>query len=150
MRKIDFGKWEARKVALHLYHPTVYSLYGCGACAISLLTGVEPSHVYADNKINNPNWPVDFVLKYLRINYFEIEELNNDNLKSDRKDVEMPINEHHPLLLVQKMTRAETSYQFIYNNLIYHNFETRPLKPLEFVNNAIDRVFLINKRSWRL
>jgi hypothetical protein len=149
MSNINFSNWEAKKVVLHHYDSTMFSLYGCGACALALLTGISPKTLYLQNSFDNPNWPIDKVLRILRDEFFEIQEITNEGVKKNKTDIDMPISSYHPILTVQKMTKSETSFQFIYNNLVYHNFETRPLKPMEFLNNPIVKAYLIIKDEWR-
>lgn len=139
MQKINLTEWEARKIDISLYDSSIYSVYGCGATLISLITGTNPVSLYLKNK-NKPHWSKEYVFRILKKHGFELLKMVPGLL----------VNTYHPIITIQRLSTAETSYQFIYNNLIYHNFDVRPLKNFEFLTFPIEESFLIRHKNWSI
>jgi hypothetical protein len=142
---IDFQKWESRYFNPFLWDFELYNSYGCGASLIATLTGESPVDLFIKNKKNNPYWPESLILSKIRRAGYKTLELTVERTKQSYKVIDLPIKEYHILLTLQYMTKGETSWQLIWGNYIFHNFEIRPLKPLEFINNPLIKSWIIKK-----
>lgn len=88
------------------------------------------------------------MLRLLKGKGFELLEVTTDVLKTTELMVEEPINDGHVLLLWQKFTTAEDTWQVIYNNLVFHGLQIRPLSKFEFLNNPIVKYWLVRHPEW--
>lgn len=139
--KIDLSKWETTKFTPAIYGDPVVALYGCGPCALSLLLGDDPSvYYFANNK--SKFWPVEKMLAKIKAEYDVL--LITDELTNHTENlIYNSINSNHLILTVQHVSKGETSYQIIYKNIIFHNFEISALKPLEFINHRVVKAFIL-------
>jgi hypothetical protein len=134
-----------KKAVLHIFDHEEDGVWGCGACLISLLTGIDPIHLYKKNKKRNPHWPEDLVVDSLKAFGFQVNSvsLNKYGLINPK------VVYSSPLVTVQRMNEKDTSYQFIYCGLVWHNFEARPFKALEFIQRPLVSCWLINHKTWK-
>lgn len=143
-KKVDFDTFKVRKFRPHIFGGPGDSGFGCGASAISLLTGMPPRSI---PKPKRGNWTEKYVLKYLHAKKFNIVELTMRNV-TGFEYLSYPVSTSHVTLLRLKFIRGEASWAVTYNKTIYHNFEIVPMKPYEFLNHPIMAAYLVKHPKW--
>lgn len=117
-RRVNFSKYEVSLFTPFLFSSKLSIGMGCGACAISLLTGVSPAFVDASNG-NSSHYSDKFVINFLRRLGFSVLGLTHSNVTARRS----AIGYHHVILLSQLIRRDEATWGVIYDGRYYHNFE---------------------------
>lgn len=138
--------WESLKFRPFLFD-RLYNVYGCGASALSTLLGENPEKYFLQNKKNNPYWPESLMLSKIRRGGYRTMKLTDKIVKTTDDFIELAVSEYHILLTKQKMTKNETSWQVIWGGYIFHNFEIRPLKPFEFINNKLLDSWVLKRKE---
>ena len=58
------------------------------------------------------------------------------------------ISPNHVVLASNLVRRKESSWFVYFNNLVYHNFETRRIQALELLNKPLSSAYLIFNKRW--
>lgn len=142
-RRIDFSYFSVSKFTPSFFSSPMASMYGCGASALGLLTGVKPSRI-----VHRNDWDARFMVKFLRENGFEVAKLTQEKVTSPGKDVHYPLNSNHVLLASLRFIRKEASWVVLHNGTMYHNFELTPFGPYELLNHPLIELYLLKHPSW--
>lgn len=134
-----------KKAILHVYNHETDGVWGCGASLISLLTGADPINLFKENKKNNPLWPETVVIGYLKSFGFKIDFVT----LSQYGEMNSKVIYSTPLVTVQRMNEKDTSYQFIHCGLVWHNFEARPFRALEFLQRPLVDCWRVSHKDWK-
>jgi hypothetical protein len=146
-KAIDWTRYTVDMFAPHLYFN--YS-GGCGANALSLLTGVPPHYIRNTNRQNPSHWKDTFMVKFLREHGFKTIHLTKCEVSnSSGVYVNEGVTNQHILLLSQLMGKNTASWTVVHNDLMYHNFETVSFKGLNLVNSPSLTVYVVFKPEWR-
>src|SRR6185503_1902576 len=125
----------------HLYNHERYYGYGCGANALSTITGICPTAIRNTNK-NEDDWRDSFMLQFLRKCNYKVIPLTKCNL-TNRSYCRKTITTYHVLLVSSLLKKNEASWQIIYGGYIFHNFEICQFTNFELFDNPILTAYLI-------
>ena len=142
--KVDFGKYRVCKFVAHIFTGAEL-LAGCGATALSLLTGERALLIGPGRQ----DWTSDYMVGHLRRKRFSVARLTLRNL-TNFGSIECPIERSHVVLARIKVVKGEASWIVIYDGMVYHNYEITPLKPYEMLNHPVMEAFLVCHRSWKM
>ncbi len=148
-RPKDFSKLIVDKFAPQIFNTAYNAIGGCGANALSVLTGINPLDIKNTNPKNKNDWKDKFVVDFLRDCGFTVEPITLCDVSNSEIYVESPITKNHVLLISQLLIKNEASWSVIYKDYIFHNFEIVPLKGLEFVNNPILTAYIVWSPAWK-
>ena len=140
-----WSKYEVDKLPLHIYDTNRYGLYGCGATALSLLTGMNPWDISNLNK--DRHYSDAFMLKYLRHHKIKCIKMTKCNL-TNTKDISYEISDRHVILLSQLVKKGEGTWKVIYQGISYHNFHLATFSTASLLNNPIDSAYVLFKAEW--
>ena len=143
-RRVDFSKFAAAVFIPHLYFGSAKSSVGCGASALSLLSGASPETI-AGTK-HGPHYSDDFMLRFLRRQGFRTLQLTLCNVSGTWRS----IGAHHVLLISQLFRANEGTWGVIFNGQYYHNFEIYSVESLSFLNKPILSAYLVIHPRWQL
>jgi len=145
------GKYKKRADYTHLraflfnpalYCPTMYGEAGCGATALSLLTGDHPFNIRDLNK-SEKHYPDRFMLKYLTDRFYTVVPITQRGVTSCASDC-YPVTSNHIILASQLMVKREASWVVYHRNLGYHNFTVGSVQNLDFINKPILTAYIIH------
>lgn len=142
-KKIDFVAFRVRKFIPHIYGEDIYGKSGCGATALSLLTGKDPFSFGRKD-----HWSSRFMYAYLRKRRFKIAELTMRNVTNFKTWLH-PVTANHVVLASLKLIRGEASWVIFYDNMLYHNFDILTFDALEFLNHPIMTACLLQHPTWK-
>lgn len=141
-KPISFFDYEIKSFAPHIFLSPYSNLAGCGATALSVLTGVEPFNIKNYAK-NGENWADAFMISYLRRKKWAVKQLTRLNA-ADGDYITDKINRFHIVLLSQAYIRGQQSWSVLFNKeWIIHNFELVKIDCLEFLNRPISSAYLV-------
>ena len=140
-----FSKLTVKKVPLHFFNKIDYSKAGCGATALSLLTGVNP--ISTELKARNGNYTDSFMLKFLRKHKISAYEANRANL-SNHKEWSVKIKDNHVVMFSCLTAKNEGSWFVSYNNVWFHNFEVVRADTLALLSMPITSMYVLYKKEW--
>jgi len=143
--RVDFKKYAVSRFTPHLFCGSHNSLAGCGACALSLLTGTPPGTIAKKNG-NLNHYADDFMVRLLRQQQFKVLELTQCNLSAARNY----IGSEHVVLLSQLFKRNEATWGVIFQGLYYHNFYVYGLSELSLLNKPVLSAYVILHPKWRV
>ena len=143
-RKMNFRSFLVNKFVAHLYTGSFEIGAGCGATALSLITGDDPLSIK-----NRKDWKSSYLVSYLRKRGFSVASLTERNL-TNFGYVEHPIKGSHVVLMRIKLIRKEASWVVLHNYNCYHNFETTLMRPYDMLDHPILEAFLVSHPSWFL
>ncbi len=118
---------------------------GCGATAISLLTGIRV------NRLERGHTGIHFsdqwmVTQLRKRGYTTVplrwKEFNSDHL------IYYPITPNHVLLVSQLMFKREASWLVYYNGDAYHNFQKLTMHPYDLLNKPILTAYIVWHPKW--
>lgn len=142
--RVDFDAFEVSKFTPHIFCYHMDMTYGCGASALSLLTGIHPSKFKAPPR---GDWKDHIVLSILNANKFKTARLTMRGV-TNFDWTSYPIGRQHVVLAKIKLIKYNASWVVIHSGIIFHNFELAPLKPLEFINHPVMAAYLVKGRQW--
>lgn len=131
----------------HLYDPALYGRAGCGATALSLLTGKHPWDIQDLNK-RREHYSDRFMLKYLKDHRFDIQPITQKGVTNYRY-VCYPITKEHVLLVSQLMAKREATWIVYHRGIGYHNFVPGSTELLDFVNKPILTAYILTHPTWK-
>jgi hypothetical protein len=145
INQVDFSKLTSKKFSPHLYDILTHSTIGCGANALSLITGVPPHKFVKQNRRRN-HYSDSFMIRNLRKSGFKVYTLNKCNLTNRETAVKYKIQDNHILLMSQLFLKKEASWTVSWNSLMFHNFEVSRLDPFSIINCPIVSAYIICKK----
>jgi len=148
-KPINFQKLLLKKFTPCLYNVTEYSRAGCGANAISVLTGEYPYKVVEENKHRN-NYSDTFILKKLKKHGISAKKLTKCDLtnKSLDSDNSFAVSDNHLLLVCQLMRKNEATWSVYWNGLCFHNFELTRADFWTLMNFPIISAYCLHSAKW--
>ena len=142
-----WSKYEVDTLPLHIFDSTKYSNSGCGASALSLITGDNPDKISHINR--NRHYSDEFLLKYLRRHGIKCIKMTKCNL-TNQKTWDYPLTNRHVILMSQLIKRNEGTWKIIYQGLSYHNFEPATSSFSSILNNPICSSYVLFKPEWKI
>ena len=140
-KRVDYTHLHASLFNPALYCPTIYGKAGCGATALSLITGEHPFDARDLNKRCN-HYPDRFMLKYLKDRSYTVIPITERGVTSCDSD-NYPITSSHIILASQLMIKHEASWVVYHRNIGYHNFIPGNIMSLDFINKPILTAYII-------
>ena len=141
-RRVNFDDYAASFFTPHIFPGYEATRFGCGASALSILTGVSPDIVSAKN--GGPDYSDEFILRFLRQKGFSTLALTWCNVSTGPTR----IGREHVILLSQLFTKNEGTWGVIFNGYYFHNFDIYAVEHLSFVNKPILSAYLVSSASW--
>ena len=141
----DFRKLVVKKLPMHFFNTTDYHSAGCGATAISLLTGVSPFDKSVRRK--GGNYPDSFMLRKLRESGISVYEVNKANL-TNQKEWGHRIKDNNVVLFSSLITKKESSWIINYNRVWIHNFEIIKADIHGLLSFPIETMYVLYKKQW--
>lgn len=136
-KPIDFTKFEAGRFVPFLFERQTFEQFGCGYCAMALLTGISPIRLRAQFKENHVS--DKRIVRFLQDNEFSIVELTKANVTQTFA----PLKSYHVILFSQLLLKGEATWCVLHDGFCYHNFDIRLIKSLEFVNRPLLSMYLV-------
>lgn len=143
-RRVDFSKYSVAFFNPHLFVGSGRSLCGCGASALSTLTGVPPHIIAAKN--GQRHYPDRFMRSFLRQRGFSVVPLTLCSVSVGNAG----LGDQHVLLISQLFKRNEATWGLVFNSMYYHNFEIYSLEALSFLNKPVLTAYVVSHLKWRL
>lgn len=144
-----FEKLVVQKLPMNVFDSVVYSKAGCGATALSLLTGENPFSIRDRIKNTKGHYSDDFIRRSLRKNGISSYRLTKANLTNkDKYDLCYKIKDNNVLLVSQLLAKGEASWLVYWNNMCIHNYEIRNLSPFDLINFPILSGYVLYKKAW--
>ena len=140
-RKINFKVFKTAKFIPHLFGGG-QKFFGCGATALGLLTGVDPSLLP-----RKKDWTSRFMITFLHQKGFKTAKLTKKNLTIFHT-TSYPIGSNHVNLISIKLIKHQASWIVVHNYKTYHNFEVTDFNPYELMNHPIVCMYLLKHPSW--
>lgn len=145
-----YKRFEVQRFNCYFRPIDYYNLaFGCGATALSFLTG-EPPYSIINPKRNRLSWSDHFMINYLKQRNFAVYKVNLDKICSKSKSVENKINNKHVLLASQMMHGNVASWVVYYAENQYHNFEVTQPNYREYLNRTISSLYLLSHRQYKI
>lgn len=142
-RKVDFEPYIVSYFAPHLYCHIGTSGAGCGASALSLITGVPPEQITARHR--GRNYSDSLMVRYLRKRGYRVLHLTPEKLARSSR-----VGSRHVVLISQLFNDQEGTWGVIFGNTYYHNFQSYELSALSFMNRPILSAYLLLHPRWRI
>ena len=145
---VNFGEFACSHFVPHLYNSALVQNVGCGASAISLLTGINPYKTLQLFK-GYSHFPDSLMVRALEMNKVKVLKLTQSNLTNNTIPT-YNIEKNHVVLLSCLMMKKEATWVVLWNNFLFHNFEVSQISRLEFLNFPILSAYLLKKKEWKL
>jgi len=142
-RRVNFGRYAASCFNPYLFCGPGSALRGCGACALALLTGVEPETISEKN--GGTHYSDAFMTKFLRGHGFRVLPLTQCNL-SAAKDY---VGTDHVVLLSQLFRRNEATWGVVFRGIYFHNFSVYFLDSLSLLNKPVLSAYVLVDTRWQ-
>jgi hypothetical protein len=142
-RKIDWSKLRVTKVPMTFYSDIGYET-GCGANAISLLTGVDPLRL----QTKSGHYPDKYMLKILKQHGIDAYKLTKSNL-TNTPNVVYKLDDRNVILASQLLQKGTASWFVWYRKQIYHNFEVTKNNFYDLFNFPIVSLFCLYSKKWK-
>ena len=140
-KRVDYTHLRAFLFNPSLYCPLTYGETGCGATALSLITGDHPWDIQDLNK-KRPHYADRFMVKYLKNKGFTVTPITQKSVTSCRSD-QYPVTSNHVILISQLMIKREATWVVYHRNIGYHNYVPGSHLALDFVNKPILTSYII-------
>lgn len=123
-----------------------YSSHDCGCSVIKMMTNL-PDGVIKKALGKHSEWSDQRMTTLLKKLGYGVEELTVADVcgKNGRY---YTIKDNHLLLVGQWMMPNEGTWCLVHRGFYYHGGTEERLKPLEFFNNPIERVYVISHPKW--
>lgn len=150
--KKRFLDWESFEVDVFVPHLFLMDGCGCGANALSTLTGVPPTYIRNTNRKNRNDWKDSFMIKFLKECDFKIHHITKcdvSNTSGIGGFVNDNLTDRHVLLLSQLTGKNSASWTVAHNKLWYHNFQTCSFKATSLLNLPTLTCYLVCHPNWQ-
>lgn len=143
VHRVDFARYAVSRFTPHLFCDEIRPFMGCGATALSLLTGVPPEVFSAWNG-RQSHFADRFMCSVLHAGRFKVHRLElNVATEANSK-----IGLRHVLLVSQLVLPQEGSWGVLHRQKFYHNFQIHPTNVLTFLNKPILSAYLVCHQNW--
>ncbi len=139
-----FYKLIVNKLPFHWFNSINFQYAGCGACALSTLTGVNPQYI---KEKKDGHYSDRFMTSFLRKHKISVYEINQSNL-SNKKNWEYNINDSHVILTSNLIKKNEATWGILWNNNYIHNFEIQKSNSFHTLNFPILSAYILYSKSW--
>jgi hypothetical protein len=143
-RRADFLPFAASVFSPHIYTGRERALVGCGAGALSLITGVPPEKIAGKHR--GRHYSDRFMTWFLRQRSFRLLRLTPLRITSAQNKV----GSEHVILVSQLLRDYEATWGVIFDDIYYHNFTAYNLSALGCLNKPILSAYLVIHPSWRV
>lgn len=142
----NFKKLQVSKFPVTLWDSVIYGHCGCGATALALITGDNPTKIAAKN--GRRHYSDRFMVDYLRKKGISVYEVNRANL-SQSKEWKHQLSDNNVILYSANTAKGEQSWFLTFNSYIYHNFIISKASYLDLLNFPIDSCHVLCKNNWK-
>lgn len=148
-KMFDWEAFRVRRFIPHLYDQTGLTPQGCGATALSLLSGVNPEDIRNTNFKNINHWKDSFMVKFLKDRNFKVKPLTVCDV-SARSGLFISdfIKDSHVILTSQLLGKNTASWAVIHDGLWYHNYSIMSLTTMDLINCPILTSYVIFHKKW--
>jgi hypothetical protein len=143
-RRVDFKKYAAVRFNPYLFASPHGNGQGCGATALSLVTGIDPAVIARKN--GRSHYSDEFMVKFLRSENFRVIPLTQCNVTQDG----VRIGPAHVLLVSQLFMRNEATWGLIFGGIFFHNFELSAIDSLSLLNKPLLSAYVLHHPRWSL
>lgn len=143
-RRMDFSPFAASVFVPHIFTGAERASVGCGAGALSLLTGVPPEKIAAKHR--GRHYSDNFMIRFLMCRGFRTLKLTPFRVSSAKNRV----GPQHVILISQLLRDCEATWGVIFEDGYFHNFNTYSLSSLALLNKPILTAYLVIHPSWRI
>lgn len=144
---MEKGKYHGRRVNLlklasSFFTPCIFAgttraSLGCGAVALSLMTGNKPEQIALKNK--SGHYSDEFMVRYLRRRGYRVLPLTQCLVSTTGGQVRTD----HVVLLSQLFRKNEGTWGVLYNEFYWHNYSPYNVDSLSFLNKPILSAILL-------
>lgn len=142
----DFSKLRVRHLPIHIFNTTRSTPPGCGASCLSMLTGIKPE--ITGQGVRGGNYTDSFMLKFLRKHKISAYQVSQANL-SNKSVWKYTINDEHVILISMLVKKRESTWMLIYNDAVFHNFESTKMDTYSMFNFPIVSMYILHKQQWK-
>ena len=139
-----FNKLSVGKLPLHWFNTTDYHGTGCGACALSALTGVNPHSIKYKK---DGHYSDRFMTSFLRNYNISVYEMNQSNLSNNKSWV-YNITDQHVILSSNLIQPNEATWGIHWNNTDIHNFTIQKADSFHTINFPIVTAYILFSKTW--
>ena len=143
-RRVDFSKYSVAFFNPYLFAAANRATCGCGAVALSTLTGILPERIAARN--GKAHYGDQFMRRILRELGFTIVPLSLCRVSIAKTR----LKNNHVLLLSQLFRRNEATWGIVFNSMYYHNFQVYSLEVLSLLNKPVLTAYVLWHPKWRV
>ena len=139
------GNTNFSKYVLAKFSPTLYSqslTVGCGASALSLLTGKNP-WLY---QTKDGHYKESYMVNALRREGYRVFEVNRSNLTRS-KNPQYNLSPYNLLLYSQIMSKGMASWYVSWGGYYWHNFEIFEVNAQQLLNWPIVSMYVLCKKQ---
>jgi hypothetical protein len=148
---VDKGTYKSRRVSFEPYAVRLFTPYlyfdarhaGCGATALSVLTGVPPLRVRDANRCRD-HYSDKFMLAFLRRRAFRVRKLT----MCDASHAANQVGLNHVLLMSQLFSKNECTWVVTYRGVCWHNCDTYMLDKLSLINKPAISIYFVWHPRW--
>lgn len=141
-QRVDYERLRAGVFAPHLFARTSGTWAGCGACALSTITGIHPLH-YTHLNRNKKHFSDRFMKQQLHKLQYEVIPIKQKWVVSS-ECTDFPLSREHVLLVSQLMQKREATWMVYHQNIQYHNFVAGGVDTLDFLNKPVLTAYAIH------
>jgi hypothetical protein len=142
-RRVNLIKLASSFFAPFIFAGTVRASLGCGAVALSLMTGIAPEKIAIKNKTGH--YPDKFMIGYLRRRGYRVVRLTQCLVSS----TEDRVRTDHVVLLSQLFRKNEATWGVLYNEYYWHNYAPYTVSSISFLNKPILSAYIVSHAKWR-
>lgn len=142
-KPIDFDVYRLPNFKFKKTGPWGIRGYGCGANALTALTGAPP---WLTQELNgySRDFKDRFMLDFLEDLGFKTIPITQCEMSVGQgESIMSKIKRDHLLLVSQLFSKNEGTWTVAYKGKLVHNFEINPIYPLEFVNRPILTAYVV-------
>lgn len=147
---IDFSTYKSPKFKFNFDWKGLFFSYGCGANAISSITGETLRDIAEANHFQK-HYSDRFMVNYLKKSGHTVIPLTLCAMTQGHTDhilIKNKISRYHVLLISQLFLENEASWIVAHKGKLVHNFDKHFLYPLEFINRPILTAYVVHHKKW--
>jgi hypothetical protein len=141
-RRVDFSKYSVAFFNPYLFADAKKASCGCGAVALSTLTGILPERLALRN--GDRHYSDRFMQKVLREQGFTVVPLSLCTVSIAKAR----LANNNVLLLSQLFRRNEATWGVVFNSMYYHNYQAYNLEVLSFLNKPVLTAYALWHPKW--
>jgi hypothetical protein len=141
-RKLNFEKLEVATFPLFLFNKRDYEQVGCGASALSLLTGLHPNNF---QRVKD-QFSDRYMIGKLRGHGFSVYSISKADLTNGSWGYRL--NDKHVLLYSALIRKHEASWFVQNGNFRFHNFAIDTVLMYDLLNFPILNLYCITHPRW--